>query len=147
MRLALGVIGLAVVVWPIRDLWWGVASFNLAAPVFGLIGLGGLAIGCAPVAGAVFGRRTVLSVSPTGATLLEENLLMRRERPVSAAEIGTVSVIEDGWSDGPNTWRVSLAIAGKTPLPSEDFKTRAGAEVLAAKLDEALRRADWPVGG
>jgi hypothetical protein len=56
----------------------GIASFNLAAPVFGLIGLGGLAIGCAPVAGAVFGRRTVLSVSPTGATLLlEENLLTR----------------------------------------------------------------------
>jgi hypothetical protein len=68
-------------------------------------------------------------------------------RPVSAAEIGTVSVIEHGWSDGPNTWRVSLAITGKTPLLSEDFKTRAEAEVLAAKLDEALRRADWPAGG
>jgi hypothetical protein len=139
-RLVLGGIGLGVLIWPIWDLWPGIASFSPVSPVFWIIGLGAAAIGGILLSAAVFGRSTVLTVLPTGLDLVEETLLGQRRRGLRPDEVGPVSVVEHEWSEGPATWRVTVALQGSKPLTSEDFRDRAEAERLAARLAEALAR-------
>jgi hypothetical protein len=143
-RIVLGLIGLVVLVWPVWDLWPGIASFTLVSPVFWVIGLGAVALGAVLLAAAIFGRGTVLTVAPEGISLTEETILGQRGRPVALAELGPVTVVEQDWSEGPATFRVSLARQGGKLLLSEDFPTRSEAEALANQLERALQRAAKP---
>jgi hypothetical protein len=139
-RLVLGAMGLCVPIWPIWDLWPGIASFTLVSPVFWIIGLGAAAIGMVLLATAVFGPSTVLTVSPAGVELSEENLLRKRHLQLQPGEVGPVSVVTHEWSDGPATWYVKVEVLGRKPLMPNDFKDRNEAERLAGRLSEALNR-------
>lgn len=137
-RIMLGGIGLAVAIFPNWDLRPGVASLSLVSPVFWIIGLGAAGIGGLFLFGAVFGRSTVLTVSPAGLDLIEENLITRRRRVLRPDDMGLVSVVEHDWSEGPATWRVSVALRGSRPLMSMDFPDRTEADALATRLKRAL---------
>jgi hypothetical protein len=139
-RLALGVTGLFVLVWPVWDLWPGIASANLVTPIFWIIGLGSAALGAVLLAAAILGKGTVLTVAPSGLLLREEDLLRVRQRRLAPQDIGPVAVTIQEWSDGPASFRVSLARRGEMPLLSEAFATRGEAEALAERLRLALQR-------
>jgi hypothetical protein len=139
-RVALAVIGLAVAIWPIWDLWPGIASVSALSPVFWIIGLGALALGLVLFSGAVFGQSTVLLVRPDGLLLQRENLLTGSTLPLRPGDLGALVVVKHDWSEGPATWRVTVSVRGKKPLVSEDFPNRADADALANRLDHALGR-------
>lgn len=137
-RIGFAAIGLAVAIFPNWDLWPGIASVSLVSPVFWIIGPGAAGIGGLLLFGAVFGPSTVLTVTPAGLDLLEENLVIQRHRVLRADDLGPVTVVLHEWSEGPDTWRVKVALKGSRPLVSEDFPDRKAAEDLAARLTQAL---------
>ena len=139
-RLVLGVIGLFVLVWPVLDLWPGIASVSPVTPIFWIIGFGSAALGAVLLAAAILGKSTVLTVAPSGLLLREEDLLRARQRRLALRDVGPVAVTTRDWSDGPASFRVSLARQGEMPLLSESFATRGEAEALAERLQLALQR-------
>jgi hypothetical protein len=139
-RMVLALIGLGVIIWPIWDLWPGIASISVVSPFFWIIGLGAVAVGGILFVGSVFGWSTVLTVAPDGVMLQRENLFQRQVAPVNPTDLGAIRIEEQEWSDGPMTWHVSLTLTGSKPLRSESFQTRATAEALAARLKLALGR-------
>lgn len=139
-RIGLGVIGLAVAIFPIWDLWPGFASVSLVSPVFWIIGLGALAIGLTLVAASIFGTSTLLSVGPGGISLLRESPVHRRIHGLTPEDLGPIRVEEQEWSDGPSSWRVTVELRGSKPLVSESFREAAEAEELAARIARALGR-------
>jgi hypothetical protein len=139
-RVVLMAIGLAVAIWPIWDLWPGIASLSALSPVFWIIGLGALGLGLVFLNGAVFGQSTILLVRPDGLFLQRESLLTASLEPVRPEDLGPLAIEMHDWSEGPATWRVCLAVRGTKPLMSEDFPNRADAEALADRLDQALGR-------
>lgn len=139
-RVVMGLIGGAVAVYPLWDLWPGVASLSLVSPVFWIIGLGALGIGLTLIVAAIFGPSTLLSVGPDGISLLRESPFRRRVDRLSPASLGPIRVEEHEWSEGPATWRVTVALQGAKPLASEDYRNRAEAEALADRLAAALDR-------
>jgi hypothetical protein len=139
-RLILLCIGLWVGVWPLWDLWPGVAQITPVAPFFWIIVLGALFIAAMLVGGSVFGWSTVLTIAPDRITLERENLVRRELREVAARDIGTIGVVAVDWSDGPTTYHVSLALKGEGSLASESTERRDEAEALARTLRAALGR-------
>lgn len=139
-RVMIGLIGLAVAVFPVWDLWPGIASLTVVSPVFWIIGLGGLGIGATLLAASIFGQSTQLSIGPEGASLVRDSPFRRRVERLAPELIGAILVQDHEWSDGPATWHVTVAVQGRRPLVSEDFPDRAQAEQLADRLNKALNR-------
>lgn len=139
-RVVLGLVGLGVAIFPVWDLWPGIASLSLVSPVFWIIGLGAAGIGLALLAAAIFGRSVVLRVGPEGIMLHRDSPVGRRTTVVSPEALGPIRVERQEWSEGPATWRVAVELRGTKPLLSDDFRDPAGAEQLAARLAVALGR-------
>jgi hypothetical protein len=139
-RLVMGLIGLFVLVWPIWDLWPGIASITVVSPIFWIIGFGSATLGAALLLAAIFGMSTVLTVAPSGLELLEENLVLSRKQTIALSDVGMVLLDEREWSDGPATFRVSLTRQGGKPFLSGAFATRGEAEALVDRLEQALHR-------
>jgi hypothetical protein len=139
-RIVLGVIGLAVAIFPIWDLWLGFASVSLVAPVFWIIGLGAAGIGVTLVAAAVFGTSTQLVFAPDGIILHRNSAVRRQSLRLRAEDLGPIKVEEHEWSEGPSTWRVTVGLKSAKPLKSEDFRDAAGAKALAARIGQVLGR-------
>jgi hypothetical protein len=141
-RAVLIVLGFGVGFLPLADLWPGLISISVVAPIAWVIVVGALALAALLIGGAVFGYSTVLSLTPEGITLERKNLLHRTVNRVQPSDIGKISVFTQGWSDGPDSWRVEVELRGTKPLQSHDFRTFLEAKVLARQLHDALGRRD-----
>ena len=137
-RVVLGVVGLGVAVFPVWDLWPGLASLSLVSPVFWIIGIGAAGLGLSLLAAAVFGPSVVLRVGPEGIVLRRETPFRRQTNRLPPDALGPIRVERHEWSEGPDTWRVTVGLKGAKPFVSEDFRNAAEAEKLAARLSRAL---------
>jgi hypothetical protein len=140
-RLVLGLVGLGVIVWPIWDLWPGLASVSVVSPLFWIIGFGAATLGLVLIGGSVLGWSTVLTLTPDEIVLEQENLLRRKVTRLHRADLGAVQLKEQEWSDGPATWHVQVDRRNGKPVLSQGFPNRAAAEDLAERIAVALDKA------
>lgn len=140
-RLLLAVAGLALLVFPLRDLHpWDLPLLPFGLP-FWIVGLGGASIGAILLTGAVVGEASVTRITPGALQVARRSLLGRRTDRLTPADITAIEVVEHAWESRPDSYSVRIAFRRGQPVSTREYPDRAAAEAEAGRIRALLTRA------
>ncbi|MGL4285567.1 MAG: hypothetical protein ACRCVA_04440 [Phreatobacter sp.] len=90
--------------------------------------------------GAILGGTQTITLDGTARTLELRHRYWRRSRNRSwrFEELGALEVTEDNWSDGPPSYRLTIAPKRGKPIALREFSAKADAEELKAALERLM---------
>lgn len=114
--------------------------FQLGYLPFWIIALIGGSMSVCLLAGAILGGTQTIVLDATARTLEVRHRYWRRSRNRHWRfdELGALDVTEDSWSDGPASYRLTIAPKHGKPIELRDFSARADAEAVKAALERMM---------
>ena len=120
------------------ELWRGVWPLNIATPFFGVIMLGGMAVGASFLHGGLFAPAVCLYFSPGHIEVRYDYLWGQSKESIRAENIEGFTIEEYENSDGPNCWYVRIRRRYGKSITSRPLATKEAADRQLAEFQKAL---------